>query len=96
MSTELEKNGAIHKEMIRLEMIEGLGHALNRSYRRLLETARADWERLFSGKDPSDACVSVHVTEPQTQSARGSGFLKARKPSRARESAKRDLPRFAH
>ena len=98
MSTELEKNAAIHKAMLRLEMIEELRHALDRNYRRLLKTARADWERLFAGKDPSDACVSVRVTvgnsEPQTQSVRGSGFLKARKPSHGKQ--RRSLPRFAH
>ena len=98
MSTELEKNAAIHKEMIKFEMIEGFRHALDRNYRRLLKTARADWERLFAGKDPSDACASVRVTvgetEPQTGSVRGSGFLKARKPSHAKQ--RRSLPHFAH
>ena len=98
MGTELEKNAAVHKEMIKLEMIEGLRHALDRNYRRLLQTARADWERLFAGKDPSDACVSVRVTvgdsEPETRSVRGSGFLKARKPSQAKQ--RRSLPGFAH
>ena len=98
MGTELEKNAAVHKEMIKLEMIEGLRHALDRNYRRLLQTARADWERLFAGKDPSDACVSVRVTvgdsEPETRSVRGCGFLKARKPSRSKEQ--RSLPRFAN
>ena len=98
MRTELGKNAALEKEMIRVEMIEGFRHALDRNYRRLLATARADWERLFAGKDPSDACVSVRVTvgdsEPQTRSVRGSGFLKARKPSHSKR--RRSLPRFAH
>ncbi len=98
MRTELEKSAAIHKEMIKLEMIEGLRHALDRNYRRVLETARADWERLFGGKDPSDACIGVRVTvgdsEPHTRSVRGSGFLKARKPSHGKQ--RRSLPRFAH
>ena len=98
MGTELEKNAAVHEEMSKLEMIEGLRHALDRNYRRVLQTARADWERLFAGKDPSDACVSVRVTvgdsEPETRSVRGSGFLKARKPSQAKH--RRSLPGFAH
>src|ERR1700694_580315 len=98
MRTELEKNAAVRKKMIKLEMIEGLRHALDRNYRRLLQTARADWERLFAGKDPSDACVSVRVTvgdsEPETRSVRGSGFLKARKTSHAKQ--RRSLPGFAH
>jgi hypothetical protein len=96
MRTELEKNAAIHKEMIKLETIEGLRHVLDRNYRRLLETARADWERFFAGKDPSDACVSVRVIvgDSESQSVRGSGFLQARKPSRTKQ--RRSLPRFAH
>ena len=98
MRTALEKNAAIHKEMIKLETIEGLRHALDRNYRRLLATARADWERFFAGKDPSDACVSIRAivgdSKSEAQSVRGSGFLKARKPSRAKQ--RRSLPRFAH
>jgi hypothetical protein len=98
MHTELEKRAALHKQMIKLEMIEELRHALDRNYRRALKAARADWERLFASKDPSDACVSVRVTvgdsEPESKSVRGSGFLKARKPSHAKQ--RRSLPRFAH
>ena len=99
MSTELGKNAATHKEMIKLEMIEGFRHALDQNYRRLLQTARADWERLFADKDPSDACVSIRVTggdtEPQTRSVRGSGFLKSRRPAGPKTTPKR-LPGFAH
>jgi hypothetical protein len=43
-------------------LIDGLRHALDLNYARLLETAKKEWERNFAGKDPSDACVSVRVT----------------------------------
>ena len=43
-------------------LITGLRHALNVNYARVLETARAQWERHFEGGDPSDACVSVRIT----------------------------------
>ena len=43
-------------------LITGLRHALDVNYARVLETARAQWERHFEGSDPSDACVSVRIT----------------------------------
>ena len=43
-------------------LIAGLKHALDMNYARVLATARAQWERNFEGKDPSDACVSVRIT----------------------------------
>ena len=43
-------------------LITGLRHALDMNYARVLETAKAQWERNFEGKDPSDACVSVRIT----------------------------------
>jgi hypothetical protein len=98
MRTALEKSAALQKETIKLETIEGLRHALDRNYHRLLDAARADWERLFASKDSADACVSVRVTvgdsQPEAQSVRGSGFLKASRPSHAKQ--RRSLPRFAH
>lgn len=43
-------------------LITGLRHALDVNYGRVLASARAQWERNFEGKDPSDACVSVRIT----------------------------------
>jgi hypothetical protein len=43
-------------------LITGLRHALDVNYGRVLASARAQWERNFEGKDPSDACVSVRIS----------------------------------
>ena len=43
-------------------LITGLRHALDVNYGRVLASAKAQWERNFEGKDPSDACVSVRIT----------------------------------
>jgi len=95
-STPLE-SAAIEREMLDFELLEELQRTIDRNFRRLFETARNDWERNFAGKDPSDACVSVRIhsaeTAIQTRSVPGSGFLKARKPSRAKQRT--SLPRFA-
>jgi hypothetical protein len=59
---------------------------LDKNFRRLLESARKDWERLFAGKDPSDACVNVRVStapEEKTLSKPRAGFLPAPKAKSA-------------
>ena len=43
-------------------LITGLRQALDVNYARVLDAARAQWERHFEGSDPSDACVSVRIT----------------------------------
>src|SRR5947209_406875 len=100
MSAEQGKNTAFHGELAKVEAIAGLRHAVDSRHRRFVQLARADWERLFGGKDPADACVSVRVAAKpiaiQTSAVRGSGFLKSRRQSHAREGAKSSLPRFAH
>ena len=101
MSTELQEDRAIEAAVTKIELIEGLQAAIDRKYRRLLQAARADWERLFAGNELSNACVSVRVTgeeiqQPRTRAIPGSGFLKSRKPSATKERTKRSLPRFAH
>jgi hypothetical protein len=99
MSREKGKQALFQRELAKVEIVAGLRHALDLRYRRLCETARADWERLFSDKDPADACVSVRVAgEPltiQPTATRGSGFLKSRRPSTIKPAGKR-LPGFAH
>ena len=53
---------AIEAEMLKCETIEGLQRAIDYSYRRLIESARREWELNFAGNDPSDACVRIRVT----------------------------------
>ena len=42
--------------------IEALQKGLDQTYRRLVETAKADWQLLFAGPDPDDACVRVRIS----------------------------------
>jgi hypothetical protein len=43
-------------------LINGLRHALDMNYARILAAASTQWERNFAGKDPSDACVTVRIS----------------------------------
>jgi hypothetical protein len=87
----------IEHEAAKYEVIAGLERALDRTYRHLLKTAQRRWESTFTGKDPSDACVSVRIeaNHPQKRCLPGAGFLKAGKVT-LRDRAKRALPHFAH
>jgi hypothetical protein len=62
MVTNLQTNNAEDRLLI-----DGLRHALDMNYSRMLDTARRQWEHHFAGKDPSDACVSVHVSSGNSQ-----------------------------
>jgi len=52
-------------EISQRRTIESLHRALDHTYRQLLQTAKTDWQHLFAGKDPSDACVSVHISKEE-------------------------------
>jgi len=93
MSMEQGGSALFQREVEKAEIIAGLRHALDSSYRRFVEAARADWERLF-GSDPADACVTVRVAVNQPSAVRGSGFLKSRRQC-APKLGKR-LPGYAH
>ena len=58
-------------------LITGLRNALDMNYSRVLAAAKAQWERNFEGKDPSDACVSVRISSGKPLA----GILK--KPARS-------------
>lgn len=64
-------------------LIASLRQALDVGYDRLLEMASESWERNFAGKDPSDACVSIHISagDSQGSSLATAGIL--RKPGRS-------------
>ena len=81
-----------------LESIKGLEHAVESKFRRLVNHARAEWDRRIREKDPSDASVTVNVAPvpatPARQPVRGSDFVKSsRKTGRP---ANISLPGFAH
>ena len=93
---EERKQALFQRELATVEVIAGLGQALDPTYRRLCEAARADWERLFGAKDPANACVSVRVAAIQSSAIRGSGFPKSRRQTVSKSGAKSSSPPFAH
>jgi hypothetical protein len=62
--------------------IESLQRLLDERYQYLLQTAKADWHRLFADEDPTDTCVSVHISTSaiadELSAAPRAGFLPAR------------------
>jgi len=84
----------IEKELIKLELIEGLQCAIDQNYRRLLESAKAQWERNFAGNDPSDACVRIRVTTIEEAQTMPGSVTKQAKSSHG-ATGKFPLPRLA-
>jgi hypothetical protein len=85
-------------DLTRIETTEGLQRAVDQRLARLVEKARREWESRFPERDPSDACVSVHITTAdavaERKGVRGSGPVKS---SRKRERpVGLSLRRFAH
>lgn len=78
MYIDLQRHDAENRRLI-----DALRQALDSNYSRLRETAQQQWERNFSGKDPSDACVSVRVTsgDSQRSSLPCAGILRRRRKS---------------
>lgn len=62
MNTALQAHDSDNRRLI-----AGLRQALDVGYERLLEMASESWERNFAGKDPSDACVSIHISAGDSQ-----------------------------
>jgi hypothetical protein len=52
-------------EISQCRTVEALQKALDHAYRQILETAKADWQQLFAGPDPSDASVAVRVSKTE-------------------------------
>jgi hypothetical protein len=77
---------AIQDHMIKYELVEGLQHAIDYSYRRLFESAKQEWERRFAGNDPSDASVSIRIDSFAAETP-------AKAPPRAGYPPKRMRPR---
>jgi len=95
MSRAKGKAAAFQRELAKTEIVAGFRKALDFRYHAFCQAARADWERLFEDKDPSDACVTVRVAAVESRAIRGAGFLKSRRPNASKSLAK-SLPRFAH
>jgi hypothetical protein len=91
-----ERDGiVIQNQMAKWEVIAGLESAIDNTYRRFRETAREEWERRWSGNDPSDACVSVRIgasaDEAQHLALPRAGYL----PKRASPPNGEARPRLA-
>ena len=95
MSMEMGQEDRFQREVVKAQIIAGLRHALDSQYRRFIDAARADWERLI-GSDPADSCVTVRVSANEPAAIRGSGFLKSRRQIAAKSGRKSSVPRFAH
>jgi hypothetical protein len=86
---------ALEQEIEKAEILTGIRHVLDLTYRRMRQAARADWERLF-GSDPADACITVRVHTSPSTATRGSGFLKSRRQAASKNGADGRVPGFAH
>lgn len=86
---------ALEQEIEKAEIIAGILHALDLTYRHMCRVARSDWERLF-GTDPADACVTVRVNPKPSTGTRGSGVFKSRRQLISKSHTKRSVPHFAH
>lgn len=92
----MEAHSLNESELTRFETNTGLERSLDLNFRRIVDKAREEWARRFSGSEPSDACVSVHITAMDAKAVRGSDFVKSNgklPPPRRRKFA---LPGFAH
>ncbi len=63
MKQSLQAQGAAYSQISNREMVAGLQDALEKNYRRVLQSASDEWENRFAGNDPSDACVTVRITQ---------------------------------
>jgi hypothetical protein len=92
---EQKPQTVLAQEIEKVEILTGIRHAFDLTYRRVGQAARADWERLF-GSDPADMCVTVRVQTSPATATRGAGFLKSRKQLVSKSRLKGSVPRFAH
>lgn len=55
----------VRVEISRCRTIESLQRALDHTYRQIREAAKADWNRLLGGQDPSDTSCMVRISKEQ-------------------------------
>jgi hypothetical protein len=62
------------------ELASGLDNTLECKYRKVLDAAKRKWAREFGGKkDPSDASVSVRISDAPGRPARKASRVKRKK-----------------
>ena len=64
MNVPLEEYAAADKNVPMRELVANLQQTLARNHQKILAAALSDWEQKYSGRDPSDACVSVRIAAP--------------------------------
>ena len=64
MTVSLEEFSAADKHVPMRDLVAGLQQTLERNHQKILAAALHDWERKYAGRDPSDACASVHIAAP--------------------------------
>ena len=64
MNVSLEEVTAFDKQVPMRELVATLQQTLERNHQKILAAALSDWERKYAGKDPADACASVHIAAP--------------------------------
>lgn len=64
MTVSLEEFAAADKHVPMRELVASLQQTLERNHQKILAAALSDWERKYAGRDPSDACASVHIAAP--------------------------------
>ena len=61
MNVSLEEFFAADKHVPMRDLVAGLQQTLERNHQKILAAALSDWEQKYAGRDPSDACASVHI-----------------------------------
>ena len=69
MNVSLEEFAAADKNVPIRQLVANLQQTLARNHQKILAAALSDWERKYAGRDPSDACASVHIA-PRASRAR--------------------------
>lgn len=64
MHVPLEEYAAADKNVPMRELVANLQQTLERNHQKILAAALSDWQRKYAGRDPSDACASVHIAAP--------------------------------
>jgi len=76
--------------------IEALHQAMDEVYRRLVEAAKADWNRLFAGQDPGDGFITAQISKDQIPEELAgiprAGFTPAYRKPIHRRSSRRSRP----
>jgi inorganic triphosphatase YgiF len=93
MNVPLEELSAADKHVPMRDLVARLQQTLERNHQKILAAALSDWEQKYAGRDPSDACASVHIAPaPKRTRKPASSFQKLVRRSRntGRRSPGRD------